>query len=191
MAELILASASPRRKELLALTGLKFKIIPAKGEEVIHAPDPEGAVTELSIAKAKEVAAQACDGDVVIGADTVVAFDGKILGKPHSKQQAFEMLEMLQGNMHQVYTGVCVIEKGKGIVASFSEHTKVYVVPMTSAEIREYIATGEPMDKAGAYAIQGVFGKYISKIEGDHNNVIGLPLARLWSYLKEYKEKLQ
>lgn len=120
------------------------------------------------------------DGDVIIGADTVVAVDGQILGKPADRADAVRMLRLLQGKEHQVITGVTVILKESGKTVSFAEVTKVYIFPMTEEQIEQYIETGEPMDKAGAYGIQGKFAVYVSGIEGDYNNVVGLPVGRLY-----------
>ncbi|MCD2492376.1 Maf family protein [Lacrimispora sp. NSJ-141] len=191
MGKLILASASPRRKELLSLTGLPFTVIPGNGEEVIHTSDPAEAVEALSREKAEAVCGRAGEEDVIIGADTVVALDSLILGKPAGEEEAFSMLKRLQGREHAVYTGVTVLEKGKPLErVTFSEKTTVHVLPMTDEEILDYIATGEPMDKAGAYGIQGRFAVYVRGIEGDYQNVVGLPVSRLYGFLRKYKENL-
>jgi len=189
MGNLILASASPRRKELLALTGFSYEVRPGEGEEVIHTDDPAKAVEELSRQKAEAACALAEEGDVIIGADTVVALEGKILGKPVDEADAFHMLKGLAGRDHAVFTGVTILKKG-GICETFSEKTVVHVLPMTDEEIRNYIATKEPMDKAGAYGIQGRFAVYVSGIEGDYQNVVGLPVSKLYGYLKKYKGEL-
>ena len=140
---------------------------------------------ELALRKAEAAAAEEEDA-LVIGADTIVAADGKILGKPHSREEAFAMLSMLQGRTHQVYTGVALILKESGAERRqvFSEKTDVTMYSMTEQEIRAYINTGEPMDKAGAYGIQGRAAIYIERIDGDYNNVVGLPIARLYQELK-------
>ena len=181
MRNIILASGSPRRKELLAQVGISFEIVKAEGEEIINTTVPEEAVKELSRQKAREVAART-DGDVVIGADTVVAADHEILGKPKDQEDAVRMIRMLQGRTHQVLTGVTVILRDgvrkKEICCV--ETTHVHVYPMTEEQIRDYVASGEPMDKAGAYGIQGLFAAYVSGIEGDYNNVVGLPVGRLY-----------
>ncbi|MCI8429130.1 MAG: septum formation inhibitor Maf [Lachnospiraceae bacterium] len=179
MKKIILASGSPRRRELLEQIGVKFEIHKAEGEEKITSSIPEEAVKELSLQKAKEVSGK-YDGDVIIGADTVVAVDGQILGKPADRADAVRMLRLLQGKEHQVITGVTVILKESGKTVSFAEVTKVYIFPMTEEQIEQYIETGEPMDKAGAYGIQGKFAVYVSGIEGDYNNVVGLPVGRLY-----------
>ncbi|HIZ43984.1 MAG TPA: septum formation protein Maf [Firmicutes bacterium] len=185
MGKLILASASPRRRELLSLTGLPFTVMAGNGEEIISTEDPARAVSELSRQKAEAVLLRAEDGDTVIGADTVVALEGRILGKPADEADAFRMLRMLQGRDHAVYTGVTILKKNSGTApVTFAERTAVHVLPMSDEEIRAYIATGEPMDKAGAYGIQGRFAVYVAGIEGDYQNVVGLPVSRLYGYLK-------
>ena len=190
MAQIILASASPRRSELLRQAGLSFIVIPSKGEEVITSTHPADVVEELSLQKAQEVADRILSGkeegakdfQVVIGADTVVAADHKILGKPADHEEAREMITLLQGNVHQVYTGVTLIvkdEKRGTITRTFHECTDVDVYPMSVEEVEDYISTPEPYDKAGAYGIQGSFGVYIRGIRGCYYNVVGLPIARL------------
>lgn len=179
MEKIILASGSPRRKELLRQIGVTFEVVKAEGEEIITSSVPTEAVQELSMQKAREVADR-CDGTVIIGADTVVAADGQILGKPKSREDAVHMLGMLQGRDHEVITGVTVILKNSGKVLNFAEVTKVHVFPMTRTQIENYADSGEPMDKAGAYGIQGLFAIYVSGIEGDYNNVVGLPIGRLY-----------
>ena len=197
----ILASQSPRRRELLHLVLNEYEVIPAKGEEVVRSTDPAEVVQELSFQKAMEVAKKLrpCQGDrmIVIGADTVVAVDGEILGKPHDRADAARMIGMLQGREHHVFTGVTVCWTGteeeneniddesrgqeSGILHfSFSEETAVDVFPMNRGEIEGYISLKEPYDKAGAYGIQGAFSIFIRGIHGDYNNVVGLPAARLY-----------
>lgn len=187
MKNIILASASPRRRELLAQAGFQFEVKVSDAEETITEKEPGRIVEELALRKAEAVAAAETDA-LIIGADTVVAVDGKILGKPHTREEAFSMLSMLQGRRHQVYTGVAlVLKRARGEKREiFSERTDVFMYPMTEGEILEYIDTGEPMDKAGAYGIQGRAAVYIEKIEGDYNNVVGLPIARLYQKLKEW-----
>lgn len=203
MSMIILASGSPRRKELLEQIGLEFEICPAKGEEVITTTIPHEAVLELSRQKAEEVAGgiaaylehgipsqlvgEAKGQDIlVIGADTVVAYGNKILGKPKDEENAREMLSLLSGNTHSVYTGVtCVFISADGKTGehSFYEKTDVSMCPMSQEQIKRYIATGEPMDKAGSYAIQGRCAVYVRKINGDYSNVVGLPVGRLYQEL--------
>lgn len=204
---LVLASASPRRKALLEQAGAEFEIIPARGEEILTVTEPEQAVLELSRQKAEEVAKRLSGhsfhgaeqkepegkrketGDMehtaVLGADTVVAFEGQILGKPKDKADAFRMLRMLSGNTHSVFTGVTVIAGTGGAekIISFAEETKVTMYPMTEEQIQAYVDPKEPMDKAGAYGIQGKCAVYIEKIAGDYNNVVGLPVAALYQKL--------
>lgn len=163
--------------------GVTFEVMPAKGEEVITKRQPEQVVMELSRQKAEEIAA-GIQGEhvIILGADTVVVYDGKILGKPKDETDARRMLSMLSGNTHSVYTGVTVIviRDGESQSHSFYEETKVTMYPMTDAQISAYIRTGEPMDKAGAYGIQGKGAVFIEKIDGDYNNVVGLPLAKIF-----------
>lgn len=200
MSQIILASQSPRRKELLEQIGLEFEICPAKGEEIITKSIPEEVVMELSKQKAEEVAALVTSfgenhkeittpSDIlVIGADTVVAYDGKILGKPVDEADAKRMLTMLAGNIHSVFTGVTLVlidKSGRAGELVFYEKTDVKMHPMTETEIDRYIATGEPMDKAGSYGIQGKCAIYIEKIDGDYNNVVGLPITRIYQELKK------
>ena len=156
--KIILASASPRRRELLTQIGVNFAVQPACGEEVITGSNPEEVVKELSAQKAEEVAKMQQEGDwLVIGADTVVSCDSRILGKPKDEADAFVMLSMLQGHTHEVYTGVTLYwsANGKEQKLTFAEQTKVTMYAMTAEEIRAYIKTGEPMDKAGSYGLQG------------------------------------
>lgn len=200
MGQIILASASPRRKELLEQIGLQFEICPAKGEEVITKTIPHEVVQELASQKAKEVAGmvkayETSHGELmtpqdimVIGADTIVAYENQILGKPKDEEDAFRMLSMLSGNTHAVYTGVSIVllgASGKAGEMTFYEKTDVVMRAMSKDEIYRYIATGEPMDKAGAYGIQGKCAIYIDKIDGDYNNVVGLPIAAIYRELKK------
>lgn len=180
----ILASASPRRKELLERIGVKFDILPATGEEVITKELPGEVVMELAKQKAEEVAKTAGADALVLGADTVVAYEGKILGKPKDEADALRMLTMLSGKEHEVYTGVALIDNRDQSMENFFERTKVMMYPVSEEEIRDYIVGGEPMDKAGAYAIQGIGAKFIQKIEGDYNNVVGLPIGRIYQEIK-------
>ena len=182
--QMILASASPRRRELLSALGLEFEVCPAIGEE--HpVPGLSGGETakRLSRAKCLEVAAGADGEDVVIAADTVVCLDDEILGKPADEQDAERMLKALSGRDHRVFTGVTVARGGR--VLSDYEETAVHFRPLTEREIAAYIATGEPMDKAGAYGIQGRAALFVRGIEGDYFNVMGLPLCKLGQMLKE------
>lgn len=184
--QIILASQSPRRRELLGQMGLSgFIIRPAQGEEVVD-PDlsPHKLVEELSSQKAAEVAATSDRDDLIIAADTVVAIDGTVLGKPHSPQEAFSMLSRLSGRRHTVYTGVTV-RRGETTLTAH-EATHVHFRPLTHSEIEAYIATGEPMDKAGAYGIQGYGALLVEGIAGDYSNVVGLPVCRLGQMLTQF-----
>lgn len=189
--KVILASKSPRRREILEQMGFSFEIIPAVGEEIIQDTDPAKVVESLSAQKASEVAgrcAESVESLLIIGSDTVVAKDGAILGKPKDEADAARMLRGLAGREHSVFTGVTLIyiEPGKEkTVKTFSEETKVSFYPMSEEEIQAYIASGEPMDKAGAYGIQGKAFVYIRGIEGDYYNVVGLPAARIYQELKK------
>lgn len=216
--KIILASASPRRRELLTQIGLDFEVVVSETEEKITSTEPAKVVEELSAQKAEAVweklrSMTASQGSVtnaerldegsevfepeqtsgettmtdtlVLGADTVVACDGKILGKPADTEAAAAMLIMLQGRGHEVYTGVTILyeENGERKTLTFHEKTIVHFYPMTDAQIREYVATGDPMDKAGSYGIQGFCARYIRGIEGDYNNVVGLPVGRVYQEL--------
>ncbi|MBO5031484.1 MAG: septum formation protein Maf [Lachnospiraceae bacterium] len=190
MIRYILASGSPRRRELLEQIGICFEISSAHGEEIITKELPSEIVEELSCEKACEVAEryQNCyenDTCVIIGADTIVAFENEIMGKPKDTADAVRMLTTLQGKTHQVYTGVTlvILENGEKRTVTFHERTDVHMYPMTKEQIEAYAATGEPMDKAGAYAIQGRCAAYIKGISGEYNNVVGLPVARLMQEL--------
>ena len=249
--KIILASASPRRRELLTQIGLEFEVVVSETEEKITSTEPAKVVEELSAQKAQAVwgwmhlqtdtddnadarilnknvepcdiqisvdSAEACGGslsdnaekcadrtqeyhnvrgrgekkaaaqaNIVIGADTVVACDGKILGKPKTVTDAMAMLQLLQGRAHDVYTGVTILydENGEQRKLTFHEKTTVHFCPMSEEEIREYVATGDPMDKAGAYGIQGFCARYIQGIEGDYNNVVGLPVGRVYQELRK------
>lgn len=183
--KLVLASASPRRKEILEQMGLAFTVIPAKGKECPKSIRPAEVVKELALQKAKEVADTLWEPALVIGSDTVVAYGNEILGKPKDETDAFRMLKLLQGAEHTVYTGVAVVDaESSNILVHFSEGTKVSMYPMPEAWIWQYIRSGEPMDKAGAYAIQGGCGVFIREIQGEYANVVGFPAARFYQELK-------
>lgn len=191
--QVILASASPRRTELLHQAGFEHVIMPSECEEVIKSDVPQEVVQELAQQKAEEVFARYSAGRqgenfLVIGADTVVVLDGKILGKPRNETDAFQMLHALQGRSHQVYTGVSLIkqEDGSAERKTFYECSDVNVYSISEDELKGYIATGEPMDKAGAYGIQGRFAVHIRGIQGDYNNIVGLPIARIYQEIREW-----
>ena len=202
MQKIILASASPRRKELLNQIGMKFEIYPATGEEKITKKQPQEVVQELAEQKAGEVALhfqkklqdsieeiknETTENEdvtkyLVIGADTLVAYGERILGKPKSEQEAMEILSMLSDTTHSVYTGVTIAEVTAQEIKnhSFYKETKVTMYPVCQEEIQRYVATKEPMDKAGAYGIQGKSAVFVKEIQGDYNNVVGLPIAELY-----------
>lgn len=193
---IILGSASPRRRELLAQIGAEFEVRVSNKEEVYHSNVPEEIVKELALMKAENVAeelaeenpAGAVKSTVVIGADTIVVLDGEILGKPADEADAVRMLSSLQGRRHDVYTGVAVLdydENGEKRVYNYPVGTAVYVNEMTEEEIRAYVETKDPLDKAGAYGIQGRFAAHIDRIEGDYYNVVGLPVSRVYRTLRE------
>ena len=184
---MILASQSPRRRELLGQMGFSFTVRPAKGEELAH-PEltPAQLVEELARQKALEVSAEAASDDVVVAADTVVAIDGVVLGKPHDKVHAAQMLSALSGREHTVYTGVAV-KRGETLLVEH-EATQVRFRPLTEREIDLYIQTGEPMDKAGSYGIQGYGALLVEGIRGDYFNVVGLPICRLGRMLAQVGE---
>lgn len=212
MRKWILASASPRRKELLSRLNVTFQVIASKAEEVITESDPKEAVKRLAKMKAQEVADRCMqsgayiqksgDDMIILGADTVVVYEGKILGKPKDKEDARRMLTMLSGKTHQVYTGVSLVRMPMMHTYTFCQKTDVTMYHMSTEEIEYYVGTGEPMDKAGSYGIQGLGAVYVKKINGDYNNVVGLPVARLrydlaaldaggWDTLPETAEKLE
>ena len=183
---IILASQSPRRRELLGQMGLtQFIIRPALGEETADPGlTPAQLVEALSRQKAEEVAGRSEPGDLVIAADTVVAVDGTVLGKPRDEVHAREMLSLLSGREHTVYTGVTVRRDGQ--VLTGHEATRVRFRPLSPAEIDAYVRSGEPMDKAGAYGIQGLGALLVEGIDGDYCNVVGLPVCRLGRMLVEF-----
>lgn len=185
---MILASQSPRRKELLGFITSDFAVIPAAGEERIpEGASPEEAVLALSRQKAEEIFAEH-KGETVIGADTVVAIDGEILGKPRDEAHAAEMLRKLSGRVHSVFTGVCVVF-ADGSEECFAEETRVEFYELSEREIADYIATGDPMDKAGAYGIQEKGAANVKGIVGDFYNVMGLPVGRLARVLRAHEVK--
>ena len=187
--KIILASGSPRRKELLLQIGIVPEIIVSHVEEKITSDVPAEVVMSLAEQKAVDVAKEMPEGTVILGSDTVVAADGKILGKPKSHEEAYEMIRRLAGRSHQVYTGVCLVKKGPegeaDTVVSFYDETDVNVSPMTEKEIREYADSKEPMDKAGSYAVQGFFARYIDGLKGSYANVMGLPVHLVYQELKK------
>ena len=190
----ILASASPRRKELLTRAGFEFEVIPSSIEEKISKTTPMDIVMELAAQKAEDVFRRHRESDcVVIGADTIVVYQGEILGKPADKSEAYDMLSMLADRTHQVYTGVSLIISKRGNVhtRTFYESTDVTFCPICKEDLHAYVDSGDPLDKAGAYGIQGAFAIHVKRISGDFNNVIGLPICRLYQELmKEFTTPL-
>lgn len=197
---IILASKSPRRKELLSRIGIEYECIVSEAEEKTTESSPDNVVAELSRQKAENIFEIIRAGErdnspmVIIGADTVVACDSNIMGKPKDKQDAGRMLKLLEGRSHSVWTGVTLLfvnidkngkySENKVISETFACETKVYMYHVSDNEIEEYIKTEEPLDKAGAYGIQGIAAKFIEKIEGDYNNVVGLPVSALYQRIK-------
>lgn len=181
--KILLASGSPRRKELLSRMGLEFDIMPCEAEEKY---DPELNPVDIAryLGKLKaEIVNEMVEGYVVIGADTIVVADGHILGKPSGRDEAYNMLKKLSGSWHEVITGICIFDGEECLI----DHvvTRVHFVKMAEQEIEAYIDTDEPYDKAGAYGVQGLAGMYIDSIEGDYYNIMGFPMARIRSMLKE------
>ncbi len=183
---IILASQSPRRRALLEQMGItNFTVLPARGQEDMSAElTPEHLVETLALNKGREVAARTAAGNLVIAADTVVALHGEVLGKPRDEADAYRMLQLLSGETHAVHTGVAVLRDGQALCEH--ETTLVRFRPLSDREIRAYIATGEPMDKAGAYGIQGRGAVLVEGIQGDYCNVVGLPVCRLSRMLETF-----
>lgn len=188
---IVLASASPRRRALLAQMGLQFEVIPSdQDEEAIDGLPPHKLAVELAHKKVESVARMLQGSALIIGADTIVVKGHKVLGKPRDEEDALRMLMELQGQTHEVITGLAVMEvPGRKCVTDY-EKTVVEMGSLTRREIEGYIKTGEPMDKAGAYGIQGLGGLLIKRIEGCYYNVVGLPIHRLWTILKEFGVEL-
>lgn len=183
---IVLASASPRRQQLLAETGLPFNVqVPAVDEDAIDGPSPKELAQQRAWYKARAVA-RTLDRGLVIGADTIVVCQGQVLGKPRDPADARRLLRLLSGRSHRVITGVCVCQAPEGRAVVGAACTKVTFRPLTPAEIERYVATGEPMDKAGAYGIQGRGALLVERIVGDYFNVVGLPLTLLARLLKEF-----
>ncbi len=186
MKKAILASNSPRRKELMGYLPLEFSVMPADIDETFsNELSIEENVMRTACLKAKEVEKRGAFSqcDFIIASDTVVSINNVVLGKPHDYDDAIRMLKLLSGACHSVFSGVCIISKEKTL--SFYDETKVLFAAMSEKEIEEYVKTNEPMDKAGAYAIQGDARLFIEQIEGNYDNVVGLPLAKLYSVLKK------
>lgn len=193
--KIILASGSPRRSELLTQIGIAFEVMVSDAPEECSADNPAELVQKLSCEKADAVCRRiindrAQEDFIVIGADTVASYKGKILGKPRSEREAGEFLALLQGNTHEVCTGVTLLRHIGGrddiMKKTFCEETRVHFAEMSEEEIEEYVSTGDCMDKAGAYGIQGFCARYIKGIDGDYNNVVGLPAAHLYAEIREW-----
>ena len=185
--EIILASGSPRRADLLTQAGFSFRVEKSLAEEYSTALSPAEYAKDLALLKSSDIFEKnSNDSIIVIGSDTIVYYDGEILGKPADASEAFDMLNMLAGRTHQVYTGVAILARIDGTTRTsvFAECTNVTFYPVSDWELKEYIATGDPLDKAGSYGIQGPFAIHVKEIQGDYNNVVGLPLARLYQELK-------
>lgn len=186
MRPIILASSSPRRKELLSLTGLKFRVDPGDYlEDMDMKLTPHELAKFLSLEKARSVAGRYKDS-IIISADTFIVFKGRLLGKPHTKKEARKMLEVLSGKTHSVITGFTILDTRNSKRSSDSVETKVSFKRLAQKEIDAYVKSGEPLDKAGAYAIQGLGSVIVKKIDGDYFNVIGLPLSKLAKSLKKF-----
>jgi len=182
---LILASASTGRSELLRRTGIAFEAIPSDCDEATNTTDPEEHVKELALRKAQSVARRVKDA-VVIGADTVVELDGEILGKPPGADGAREMLARLAGRTHRLVTGLAIVDSANGFAYDGTEQTLVRMRPLSASEIEAYVTSGEPLDKSGAYELQGLGATIIDRIEGDFSNVVGLPMAHLARALTQF-----
>jgi septum formation protein len=190
MKKVILASSSPRRDKLLRQIGLEFEVVAADIDEILDPGiDPEILVQNLSYDKAFYVAGKLKNNSIIIGADTVVLKD-RILGKPSDKEEAFKMLKFLQGDWHEVLTGITVLDSTNNKFVKAFEKTRVKMRPLSDSVIEAYVETGEPMDKAGAYGIQGRAAIFVERIEGCYTNVVGLPLLRLASILESFGVKV-
>lgn len=186
MAKLVLASSSPRRQELLKMLGLNFTVIPSSiEEEHFAALPPEEMVKELSKAKAEEVGVQV-ENALVIGSDTIVTLEGKILGKPANPGEAMRMLKNLRNKEHTVITGLAIYDTNSGRTLVDFDQTQVFMGSISDSDIENYVKTGEPLDKAGAYGIQGIGGAFIESIRGSYYTVVGLPIHKLRNMLKEF-----
>ena len=186
--EIILASASPRREQLLKQIGVIFRVIPSEADETnTTGLQPAEYVKQCALAKAKAVAAQGNQDDIVIGADTVVALTEVMFGKPTGAVDAAQMLQQLSGRTHSVWSGLAVLAPQRSFVTAVE--TKVTLAELSAQQIERYVASGEPLDKAGAYAIQGVAGKFIEEVQGDIDNVIGLPVKHVIEVIETLTKK--
>jgi septum formation protein len=181
---IVLASASPRRQELLRNAGIEFMVHPAEIDETPRPDEPAQQFAERMAREKAHAVGHSFSEELILAADTVVVVEGQILGKPKDEDDAARMLRLLSGRQHSVITGICLLNRDSEDVRS--ETTAVQFSALTESDIRSYIASGEPMDKAGAYAIQGIASGWISKVEGDYNNVVGLPVDLLWRMLRDF-----
>jgi len=181
--KIVLASTSPRRISLLRQTGMRFNVVTPVEDETSVKPDPEERVMENALAKARSVLGNVDEG-LVVGADTVVYIDEKILGKPSSDDEAHRMMETLSGRVHRVFTGLAVIDAESGREIVCCEETQVHLMELSDEEISRYVESGEPMGKAGAYAIQGLGAVFVDRVVGCFHNVVGLPLSLLWKMIR-------
>ena len=192
MEKIILASGSPRRRELLEQIGIPFEVHISEAEETVTQTQPGRIVEELSLKKALAVAEETEQG-IILGADTIVWQDDEVLGKPRDREDAKRMIRELQGRGHSVFTGVTIIRKGmpgkEDRTISFHRETRVFVHTMEEDEIEAYLETGEAFDKAGAYGIQGAFAAYVDKVEGDYHTVVGLPVSAVYQALRELEKE--
>lgn len=179
---IILASGSPRRKQLLELAGVPFEIIVSNADETVSG-SPDKQVKTLALRKARAVRDVLGEKRIILSADTLVHVNGRVLGKPEDADDAFKMLKILSGNMHEVYTAVALVRGSEEHV--FADVTRVFFRTLTEAEIRAYIETGEPFDKAGAYGVQERGAVLVDRVEGDFYTVVGLPIAKVWTALAE------
>ena len=186
MKKIILASASPRRKEILEITGLKFSVCVSDYEEDLSLKLPPRDLARFLSRKKAETIAHKYKNAIIIAADTVIVFKNRILGKPHRDKEAGKMLRLLNGRSHSVITGFTILDTGSGKKLSRSVETKVYFRELSLSEIQAYVRSGEPLDKAGSYAIQGLGAVLVDRIEGDYSNVIGLPLTALCLALRQF-----
>lgn len=189
MKNLVLASKSPRRKEILEMLAWKFRVDSEETkEEFIEGQSIEENMQRIALEKAKAVQKRHSE-DIILACDTVVVVEGKVLGKPRDEEEAKAMLRKLSGKSSEVYSAVALVDVAEGREKTFVEKTKIYFYPLTEEEIEDYVATGEAMDKAGAYAIQGKASLFIERIEGDYWNVVGLPISKVYRALEKWKWK--
>lgn len=188
MVKIVLASESPRRRQLMELAGVDFEVIVSNVDETVSGGLPDEQVRELALRKAEAVRSTLHEAAIVIGADTLVYIDGCVLGKPEDADDAFRMLKMLSGNVHEVYTGVAILRGEESLV--FSDVTRVFFRELSHEEIWAYIETGEPLDKAGSYGVQERGAVLVDRVEGDFYTVVGLPIAKVCAALRVFGGRL-